>query len=735
MPANHVGLEIPKKELNFKVGEAGNSFPVIVVNESNQFSSFQIELIAAGADADAITYEWYTISPDVSVKIPPGDLVEFMVSIIEPPIAGFMGIMNITVRAFSMELREENREILRVNLQEGASRAILKVNVPSQKLQAIPLNDLEIPVLISNLSQQNTNVTLTCVDLPPFWFPNGHIQQLQLKAGAQISTSFLCNLPFDEEAIAKTYPFTINVSHTNGLPSQLQCNLEVLPKGELSVSCPEKLQTIPNQQPWRSWWKTWWKFWRYTPAIFNLTAVNASNLNQTISFEVESAYSSNTEDFSYEFLPNESAVNPFSQSELILQIDKPRPWLGREQQLELLIKANWQDTRVNTVDEIQAIEVIVKPIISIWWLLVLFFILMFILGLLLGFNPNNPFLPHKGAVTSVQYDGIGNHAVSSSNDRTIRTWEVEGFHTLFVKYDLGVLTEAQKAIRTVRYRPFNNDLLAAGLENGEIQILNTQGSQRPIATFSNQNDDRVFGLEYTLDARNLFSGHGSGLLLRWDLQNLFTNPPTQPRQTKQFDFAINAIALVGNDNDNTLAIAGRYNQLVLWNWVTDTTKTLTYPNSGGQDDYIQSISVPERQRNLLATADNQGYITLWNLNNCLPNNNSSGQVGSQPCQLVEVWKDAHKAKPVRSIAFSNQGCYLVSGGDDGEVKLWGLTSNGRRASGELNGKTMITSNTPVTAVDIDLTPKEILVLSGTAEGKILSQKTNRVPALGCDQTK
>ncbi|MFN5471633.1 MAG: hypothetical protein ACK5CR_06405, partial [Pseudanabaena sp.] len=214
MSTNQIGLEIPQKELNFKIGSDKNSFSVVVINYSDQFASFQIELIAAGADVQTVGYEWYKISPDVSVKIPPGDLVEFVVSIIETPIPGFMGVMNVTVQAVSMELREENREIIRINLQAGGTRSQLKVEIPSQKLQVTPLESVEIPIVIGNTTQQSTNVTLICKGLPESWFPKGHIQQFAIKPGGIFKTSFLCTLPFDLESVSQIYPFTIDVIHT-----------------------------------------------------------------------------------------------------------------------------------------------------------------------------------------------------------------------------------------------------------------------------------------------------------------------------------------------------------------------------------------------------------------------------------------------------------------------------------------------------------------------------------------
>lgn len=719
MSANQIGLEIPQKELSFKIGSEKNSFSVIVINDSNQFASFQIELIAAGADTQAVGYKWYTISPDVSVKIPPGDLVEFVVSVVETPISGFTGIINITVRAFSIELREEMREVLRINLQDGAGRSLLKVEVPSQKLQGVPLEDVEIPILIGNPSQQNTNVTLSCLGLPKSWFPRGNTQQFVVRPGGQFKTSFLCALPFDLEAIAKIYPFTIDVVHSHGLPSQSQCSLEILPKGFLEVVCSPKSQTIPAKLSWKSWWR----FWQSSPAIFALTADNASNLPQKINFDLENVISSDYKDFSFEVSPNDVEVEPFSKTELNLQINKSRQWIGKSQKLNLLVKANWQDPRVATKNEVQVIELVVKPVIPLLFLILIIAAILFLSWWVSFLNPSNPFPPHKSTVTSVQYNGSGRYAISSSNDQTMRRWFVEGFYQPLANQDLGTLANSKKAIRIARFRPVNNDFVAAGLENGEIQIWDADNEAKlPLATFSSQTDDRVFDLEYTLDARTLFSGHGSGNVLRWDLQNLFTNPPTQPSQVKKFDFAVNAIALVGQD-DNTLAISGRYNQLVLWNWVNNTVKTIPYPNKGGQDDYIQSIAVPDRKRNLLATADNQGYMSVWDLSTCLQSD--------RPCQLIEGWSNAHQGKPVRSVAFSSQGCYLVSGGDDGQTKLWALTPNGKRTS-DINGKVISTSASPVNAVDIHLTNKDILTLSGTTEGRVVGEKTERLFKLGCD---
>lgn len=86
---------------------------------------------------------------------------------------------------------------------------------------------------------------------------------------------------------------------------------------------------------------------------------------------------------------------------------------------------------------------------------------------------------------------------------------------------------------------------------------------------------------------------------------------------------------------------------------------------------------------------------------------------------------------MRSVAFSSQGCYLVSGGDEGQTKLWVLTPNGKQTS-DISGKVISTSAFPVNAVDIHLTNKDVLTLSGTTEERMVGEETERLFKLGCD---
>ncbi|HEY9295205.1 MAG TPA: hypothetical protein VIQ31_02310, partial [Phormidium sp.] len=79
-----------------------NEFDVTVVNESNKFASFYIELLAIGADAES-NVKWYNLEPEVSAKKPSGDRTTFHVIITKPPIPVYDTTIELTLRVFSVE--------------------------------------------------------------------------------------------------------------------------------------------------------------------------------------------------------------------------------------------------------------------------------------------------------------------------------------------------------------------------------------------------------------------------------------------------------------------------------------------------------------------------------------------------------------------------------------------------------------------------------------------------------
>ncbi|HBL62128.1 MAG TPA: hypothetical protein DDZ80_28115 [Cyanobacteria bacterium UBA8803] len=722
MAENIISTTVSPKQLKFKPGGPPASFEVTVINESDRFASFQLEVTAAGTDSNQ-PYEWYYISPEVSTKKPPGDLTRFNIAIADTPVPGFVGLMNLTVRVFSVELPDEDRQVVRLILEQGVSAVRLQLELPVNEFQDYPGNQVKIPVRVYNPSQIATNVTLRFLGLDPKWIADGIEQQLQLLPGEQASESFFCRIPDIGEAASKVYPFKIEATHSNGPPSWVEGTLEVLPIGVVQFTSNPNRHQIPAKRPWLP-------NWRNTPVNYDLQFENLSNLHQILSVEIQGE---DQQQCTLEFSDPQTEVMPGQVNQVQLQVTTRRPWLGRTKKLLLEAATILSDQRLgNTEPASQTLKLDVFPIIPTWLLIGGGLLLLWLIWWLSWLNPNNRYFGHQDAVNSVQFDGMSKNLVSGSNDQSLIAWRVDGFFNPLAKTEIGKIATTNKAVRALRYKPVDNNLVAAGLENGDIQLFNLLGeTSQLLDSFFYQKDDRVLALEFTDNSNYLFSGHGSGLVLQWDIKQDLSESGAVPSKSKaplrgrQLDFAVYALKFVGQDN-KFLAIGGRFNQFVVWNLLNNSLLKVPY-RPGGQEDYIFSIDTAPLKPYLLATADNQGYITLWDMRKCL--------VDNQPCEVLDQWSNGHGGKPVRAVALSNGGCYLATGGDDGRMMFWPLTIGGQRAEQFLTGKEIGRSyqNKKFNTMDVKVLKDYVFIASGSDDTQVRVKRHRRLQQLGCDR--
>ena len=724
MPESLIATELSIKEIAFKPGEPPAIFEVTAINRSDRFASFQLEIIAAGADTNR-ERDWYTVSPKVSSKQPPGDRTSFRIAITDTPIPGFVGIVTLTVRVFSLELPNEQREILRLILEMGTGSTPLKLDLPIREFQVFPNNQIEVLVRVTNPGQLAANAILTISELNLTWLNADTERHLQIGAGKQTEIIFSCQIPDVTQATSKVHPFIIEATQSNGPSSRIAGSIEVLPMGFVEFQCHPKKHNIPANRPWIP-------NWRSRPVIYYLQFENKSNLHQQVSVEIGGEELNRC---TLDMVPEQINISPGEVNQMQLIARSPRPWLGGRKKLLLEVASVLSDQRLgNTNPGDQLLKLHIFPIIHTWFLCIGVPLILWPTWFFSCFNPDNQFCEHQESVNSVQFNGVGQNLISGSSDQTAIEWRVDGFFNPLINQVIDRLgNPAGKALRVVKYRPVDNNIMVAGLENGEIQFRDlTIRKGEVIKSFSYQKDDRVLGIEFTKDSRYLFSGHGSGMVLQWDADfNLETtatsNAPKQPLRRKQFDFAVYTIKLVGQD-ENNLVVAGRYNQLFLWNLKTDQISKLPY-RTGGQDDYIFSIDVAEFKPDILAVADNQGYITLWDMQQCLGRNGA--------CQILDEWSNGHGGRPVQSVALSAGGCYLTSAGDDGRIMLWPLTVDGKRSEKYLDGKVIkrVFTNKKINTIDIKVVEPYILIASGSDDTRVRVERTTRLPELGCDKLK
>ena len=676
------------------LGTGNDQFEVMVNNLSDRFATFALELSASGV-ARQTTPDWYRLTPDLSAKIPAGDHVNFVVNILEvPPIpGGFTGKMNLNVNVTCLELGEEDRQL--VNLVVTGSGVIPPtLKVPITDFQAVSGDLLEIPLQIYNANRNTANIRLALKGLPKAWLTEGHERRLQVASQGSAHGLFLCQPPLASEA--KVYPFYIEASQAEAPIVKQAGTLTVLPTGWVEFTCAadeadSAESTIKENEPVR----------------YTLQLNNQSNVRQAVAMtlnrvdipwykkvwaRVRRPHPASTTSHILQLSPAQVELKAGDIAKMELTLSPISPWLGWQQRQQFQLRPQLQQTEMRPPT--QTVELLANPKIP-FWVQCLGIGSLAIAAIAAIYWPSG----HRGPVNSVQFDGQANAIISGADDHALHRWQVSP-----KLRDMATLKDTDKAIRVVRYRPRNNDLLAAGLENGEIQLWDFLSQQSPKSLVF-QRDDRVFDLRFSHDSQSLFSAHGSGLVLRWAIDELTDlGKDTIPKQQHQFGFAIQAIAPITytskEQQTHLLAVGGRFNRLVLWNFEKGQPQTLDYPQ-GNPNHYLSSLDTAAAHTTRLAAADNQGRITLWNLDKCLKD--------STPCRPSDQWEDGHQGKPVNTVALSKNACYLVSGGDDGRVMLWFLNTLGQ----VMTHKQLTHFKKPVNSVDILQQDKTLLVVSGS----------------------
>lgn len=719
-----------------------NAFKVMVVNESEQFASFQVKLSVPGIDSDKVA-EWYKIEPEFGTKKPPGASTPFDISITRPPLPVYDQPIDLLLEVFSIEYpRLRTKQSLSLVVAEPSQP--LTLVLPNSSIKAIPSDRVEVPVLLHNTSRNAIEVRqLVCTGIDVEWFEGkSAIQRLTVEPNYPARASFFVNIPLDLTFPLESFEFTVEaISNIKREIPMARGVLEVIPPGIVEFACSAKLQRIPSRA---------FSFFLSPPAAYLIELKNTSNTPQRI--HLTSAYA---EPLTLQ-LPDPFALNPAQQQSVTLFSKIKRPWWGWRKRHAFIVDAEVLDlkldepsARVRTVPLKQELELEVLPIISPWLLLVSGALLLGLLWLYWLLNPRSP---HIAPVNAVRMDGNAGTVFSASSDRQILRWgvnnapfqvpprrlEFEGrVNQNLADNTVGTAREPDRAVRVIRLKPEDNNVIAAGLENGTIQLWDVLGNIAQRNLFSA--NDRVFDLDFTPDSRYLFSGHGSGQIRQWDLTSSGQKPVRRIILTPT-SMSIAALGVYQPEpNTSLVAIAGQYNKLLLWDWVGGTVYDVAYPLKTdalsafspiqGQFHYIESVAIAQ---NVLVTADNQGLITIWDLanrkcqlsmvqpnsqaknpqmiqrtpknsqgNNPQANDELTSRLAWGQCQIpvLDQWGDGHDEKAVRAIAITPDGAYLASGGDDGRVKLWFL-NNGKRRDNWQQGKVLASLSSRVHSVDI-----------------------------------
>jgi WD40 repeat protein len=752
-----ITAELSHRHVEINATQPTAKFSVTVYNDSDRFASFQIKLLAAGIDEQS-TRSWYRFIPAVSAKVPSGGQTLFQVEIFDlPPISPqFQGVIDLTLEVTSWELGKDayDRQPLKLTVRDRQTPPP-QIHLTVSSLQIAPQQTIDITAQVQNPTATALDATISLIGLPDRWFAMGTTQKLNLATKEIQKVTFTCQIPEFSAAPCDIYEFSLEA--TGHFPViAVKGSLEILSIGQIAFNCTPLEQTIPEM----------FGRWLNAPqgsATFDLQIDNQSNVLSTANIAVWDLQnekqrwwqrlpqvlqrsqppgpvvadgSNDEEQIEADHPPENVSLGlipdqlPLGQMTTIpLTISHNLPWFGWARQRKYEVELT-TDNDVEIQSGLQELRILLFPLIP-QWLQLIGALLALGMGWTLWSLMGSP--GHRGPVNAVQFSGQGTEVLSASDDQTLRRWSVTGNHLKQIRQ----MSDFQKALRVARYRPVSNDQVAIGLENGELQLINLlKGTHQSLVS---DKDDRVFDVAFSRDARTLYSAHGSGLVLQWNLDDSST-AQILPQNAYDSKFAIEAMSLLGHDQ--YLAIGGRYNQLsVLKLQETEDTQAadsakaplgnriksqppaqkqsatpfvdLDYP-SGSQTDYISSLASADQKPDLLAVGDTQGNISLWNLAACL----------EQKCAALELPWLGHGGRAVRAIALSNDACFLASGGDDGQVKLWPLDSSGFRRGNDRDGRVLSRTTKPINSVDIIQTRDALWIASGSDNGRVQLHRVN-----------
>jgi WD40 repeat protein len=717
-----IGASVSTQSVTFQPGGEPAWFDVTVNNDSNQFADFQIEVIAAGSNRTP-GFRWYKLSPEVASAQPPGSTTPFRILIQDTPIPGFVGVVNLTIRIYSPQLRTETRLVVRLKIEQGNRPALLNVELPMPRVQVYPQNTVDVPVRVRNLGQRPIDVVLHFLNLDPSWIVKPLQRRVMVDPFGQAETTFQCQPPSANKVLSQDYIYTVEATSRDNLSTKIQGILEVLPIGfvEFNVEQPQK-QIIPSNRRWLPNWKT-------KSATFKLLFKNASNLQQYINLEIQGR---NYRKCHFQTIPENANLKIGETTPVLLEVTTKRPWIGWGKTLLFEAKSILSNSSLGSTDPAtQILELQVLPIIPLWLQLAVLALIAALLALLL----RPPIIAHTDDVRAVRFNGDLTLVVSGARDCTLRSWRVDSNNLTTQgrgsekapiacgkpQNPIGLLGVTNAPVYSLRFMPEDSNRVAAGLENGVIQLwdLRTRQKQELNQAGADREPGQVFDMLFTKDSRLLLSGHGSGRILSWTRSSpdsdfapkyrLITNLEKQLNQSYQ----IQALAL--SPDEKTLVAAGSYRSFfVISNWNTKSPSVReqkALDNQGTtKTNYIHSIDFAPGSPNILATSDSFGFIRIWDLSQCLANVASKQPQTQENCaQKVDEWQAGDNVV-VRSIAFLNfdkNGGKLVSAGDNGRVMLWYLTPDGKLDKKISAGQKIYENSPGLSAIDLDLKSKVV----------------------------
>ncbi|PPQ94613.1 hypothetical protein CVT25_011427 [Psilocybe cyanescens] len=277
-----------------------------------------------------------------------------------------------------------------------------------------------------------------------------------------------------------------------------------------------------------------------------------------------------------------------------------------------------------------------------------------------------PLTGHTDKVTSVAFSPDGKWIVSGSKDKTIILWD-----SFTGRIKRGPYTGHTKGVTSVAFSP-DGKMVVSGSQDKQVRVWNISTGEQERGPFTGHTDS-VNSVAFSPDGRRIVSGSSDKTILVWNvLSGAIERGPIIGHTGR--------VLSVSFSPDGTRIASGSY----------DKTLRLWYVNTGEQEQTfdghifpVNSVAFsPDGRR--IASGSNDQTLGLWN---------TSARELALSDDTLGNWTalSGHKnstftghTDAVRSVAFSPDGSWIVSGSADFTICLWNA-STGQLGIGPITG--------------------------------------------------